>query len=194
MGSLSEQDWNRVQAALRGAGALGEPAEIHGEFCGLACVMGHDAVAPWANAALADSPQTDASSAPESSVATLRDFAESTWASLDSGDMSFSLLLPPDDEPLQRRAESLGAWCQGFMQGLGAAGGPGQDNPIVDHAVVRDIVGDFSEITRAMFAEDETEEEGEAALMELVEYVRVSVQLIFEELHTIRVAGESGTH
>lgn len=190
MGSLSEQDWNRVGAALHGAGALGDPAEIHGEFCGSACVMGKDAVSAWVNAAL-----SDANSRPADAVATLEQLAEAAWSALDAGDMSFDLLLPPDDESLDRRAESLGTWCQGFMHGLGAAGPSGADNPILRNETIRDVVGDFIEITRAGFSADETEEEGEAALVELIEYVRVSVQLIFEELHAIRSGSvDSGTH
>jgi len=190
MGSLSEQDWTRLSAALSSAGALGEPAEIHGEFCGLACVMGEDAVSAWASATLGDAP-----SRPADAVETLERMAAIAWGALDSGDMSFELLLPPDDELVARRAECLGTWCQGFMHGLGAAGRPGRDNPVVQHETIREIIGDFTEITRAGFTADETEEEAEAALVELVEYVRVSVQLIFEELHTIRSgSADSGTH
>jgi len=190
MGSLSEQDWIRVGAALSSAGALGDPEEIHGEFCGLACVMGEDAVSAWAGTTL-----SDARSRPADAVETLEQLAAHTWAALDSGDMSFDLLLPPDDASLERRAGCLGAWCQGFLHGLGAAGGPGKDNTVVQHEMIGDIIGDFSEITRAGFAAGETEEEAEAALVELVEYVRVSVQLIFEELHPIRSGSpDSGTH
>ncbi len=100
--------------------------------------------------------------------------------------MSFNLLLPPDEVPLERRAADLGLWCQGFMHGLGAAGRPGAESPLVSNEVVREIVADFSEITRATFAEQETEEEGEGAFLELVEYVRVGVQLVFEELRGLR--------
>jgi uncharacterized protein YgfB (UPF0149 family) len=181
MGNSSEQVWTRVEAALQSAGALGDPAEIHGEFCGLACVMGRDAVSPWAAAALSEA---DARSA--AAIATLEELGEKAWSELDAGDMSFDLLLPADDESLERRAELLGIWCQGFMHGLGAAGAAGEESPVVRNETIEGIVGDFSEITRAGFTADETEEEGEAALAELVEYVRVAVQLVFEELHAIR--------
>jgi hypothetical protein len=190
MVDVSEHDWARIEASLRSAGALGEPAEVHAEFCGLACVMGKDAAAPWAESALADAPQKPAEVLEE-----LRSLAETTWTSLDSGDMSFGLLLPPDETPLEVRAEALGAWCQGFMHGLGVAGAPGKDSPIARNDVIRDIVGDFSEITRASFADSESEEEGEAAFVELVEYVRVGAQLVFEELHPLRSAKvDTGRH
>lgn len=190
MAKRSGQVWTRAGDALFGAGSLGEPAEIHGEFCGLACVMGADAIKPWVDATLAD-----ADSRPEASVSTLQDLAGDTWSTLDSGEMGFQLLLPPDEESLERRAECLGLWCQGFMHGLGAAGSPGKDSPILKHEGIRDIVTDFSEITRASFSDEETEEEGEAALVELIEFVRVGVQLVFEELHPLRSgAAGSGRH
>ncbi|MBT8442201.1 MAG: UPF0149 family protein, partial [Gammaproteobacteria bacterium] len=137
----------------------------------------------------------DADSRPDASIATLQDLAGETWSALDAGEMGFQLLLPPDEDSLERRAECLGLWCQGFMHGLGAAASPGKDSPILSHHVVRDIVADFSEITRAGFSDEETEEEGEAALIELIEFVRVGVQLVFEELRAIRSgATSSGQH
>lgn len=80
------------------------------------------------------------------------------------------------------------------MHGVGASGRSGAKTALADHEVIKDIIGDFSEITRAAFAADETEEEGEAAFIELVEYVRVSVQLVFEEFLGIRSDAGSEAH
>jgi uncharacterized protein YgfB (UPF0149 family) len=190
MENLSEQQWSTVGEALRRAGSMGEPSEIHGEFCGLACVMGEDAIAPWIEGALSD---TDSSR--EDAAATLHSLGAATWSALEAGDMSFVLLLPLDDDRLAQRVDCLSHWCQGFMHGLGGAGPSGKDSPVVRDGVTRDIISDFNEITRAAFGEDETEEEGEAAYIELVEYVRVSAQLVFEELHGLRGGGDkAGTH
>ncbi len=181
MGSLPVPEWALIGEALRGAGSLGEPSEIHGEICGLLCVMGEDVVSSWVTGTLSDAGSTAADVGPA-----LELLGGSAFTALEAGDMSISLLLPGDDESLVIRAEALGHWCQGFMHGLGAGGQGGNQNPIVREGLTRDIILDFSEITRVMFADDETEEEGEAAFMELVEYVRVSVQLVFEELLAIR--------
>jgi uncharacterized protein YgfB (UPF0149 family) len=124
-------------------------------------------------------------------VGLLEALAARTWKSLDEGDMGFSPLLPTDETSLESRADSLALWCQGFVYGLGVAGTQDGDNPIFRDGVTGDIVRDFSEIARAAFAAEETESEGEAAYMELMEYVRVSVQLVFEELHQLR-AGSAG--
>ena len=43
--------------------------------------------------------------------------------------------------------------------------------------------------------QDTPEEEGEAAYVELVEYVRVGAQLVFEELHSLRSGpADAGRH
>jgi uncharacterized protein YgfB (UPF0149 family) len=173
--------FDTVEESLRDAGALGEASEIHGEYCGLVCLMGQDATTPWVAGAVGDSSAGDLENV-------LERLAVQTWNSLEEGNMEFSLLLPPDETPLESRAESLGLWCQGFVHGLGLGGTQGQNNPIFEEGVTRDIVKDFSEISRAAFSEDETEGEGEAAYMELVEYARVSVQLVFEELQRLRAS------
>jgi hypothetical protein len=181
MGSSSEPDFAAVEEALRSSGSLGEPAEIHGEYCGLACVMGTDAGPAWVASVFAEM---------DSDAGDLRDVLQSlaatTWTALDSGDMRLTLLLPSDDELLDARAVSLGLWCQGFMHGLGAGSEPGTDSPLLAAGITREIIADFSEITRAAFTADETEAEAEAAYIELVEFVRVSVQLTYEELHRVR--------
>lgn len=174
-----EPAFDALEEVLRSAGALGETAEIHGEFCGLVCLMGPEALAPWVAGVM------DGASS-QQPVELLEALADRTWKSLEEGNMSFSPLLPSDDAPLELRADSLGLWCQGFVHGLGVAGTPDDINPIFKTGVTGDIIGDFSEIARAAFAEEETEGEGEAAYMELVEYVRVSVQLVFEELNVLR--------
>jgi uncharacterized protein YgfB (UPF0149 family) len=53
-----------------------------------------------------------------------------------------------------------------------------------------EILHDFSEITRATVASGELDIEDEAAYMELVEFVRASVQLLFEETVGLR-SGQS---
>lgn len=193
MDIVSESDFHAVDATLRGVGALGETAEIHGDLCGLLCLLGDDAVPGWVAQVLAEA--SDGASAEDIRRATdlLESLAVQTFNSLEAGEMAFTLLLPSDEEALEIRAASLGLWCQGFLHGLGTGGGAGQRNQVLEAGVTQDIIGDFSEISRAAFTEDETEDEAEAAYMEVVEFVRVSVQLAFEELHLIRSRAAGGT-
>lgn len=181
MGSSSEADFAAIEESLRNSGSLGEPAEIHGEYCGLACVMGVDAGPAWAATILAE---TDGVKGDVRDV--LQSLAETTWEALDSGNMELALLLPADDELLEVRATNLGLWCQGFMHGLGTGDKAGADSPLLANGITAEIITDLSEITRAAFTADETEAEAEAAYIELVEFVRVSVQLTYEELYRVR--------
>jgi uncharacterized protein YgfB (UPF0149 family) len=191
--NLAEPDFHAVDEMLRGVGALGETAEIHGDLCGLLCLLGDDAGPGWVARVLADG--SDGASAEEIHRATalLESLAEQAFINLEAGEMGFSLLLPSDEDALEIRAASLGLWCQGFLHGLGTGGGAGHRNRVLEEGLTQDIIRDFSEISRAAFTEDETEAEAEAAYMEVVEFVRVSVQLVFEELQLIRSQAGGGT-
>jgi uncharacterized protein YgfB (UPF0149 family) len=60
----------------------------------------------------------------------------------------------------------------------------------MDSGIAQEILHDFSEITQATVAPAAHDIEDEAAYMELVEYVRASVQLLFEETVALR-SGQS---
>ena len=178
-------DFDEIEGALRQAGALGEAAEVHGQLCGLVCLMGRDAGSPWVAEMLADSQASD--SAKDDSTRVLADLAMQSIRALYEGDMSLVLLLPSDEQPLDARADNLGYWCQGFLHGLGAVGElENGRTALLEQETIQEILEDFSEISRAGFSEEETEIEAEAAYAELVEYVRVSAQLIFEEMTVAR--------
>ena len=117
---------------MRNSGSLGEPAEIHGEYCGLACVLGVDAGPAWAGAILAETDRVT-----EEVRDMLQSLATTTWHALDTGNMELVLWLPSDDESLEVRAESLGFWCQGFMHGLGAGSKSGADSPLLGEGVTQ---------------------------------------------------------
>jgi len=178
-----------IESTLRQAGALSEVAEIHGQLFGLVCVMGDDAAAPWIADALADLKQADA--AISVAAQTLGALADSALEAMKEGDMRLQLLLPDDQSSMDSRADSLGLWCQGFLHGLGVGGSAAdrEENAQAtfwDQEPVREIVADLSEIARAGFAADDDDNEAETAYAELVEFVRVSVQLLYEELRILR--------
>jgi uncharacterized protein YgfB (UPF0149 family) len=131
----------------------------------------------------------------DQSEAALDELAATTCAALVEGDMSFSLVLPADDEPLASRADGLAEWCAGFMHGLGEAASAAPAAALYGE-ITREVMADFSEIARAGLSAEETGIEAEAAYAELVEFVRVSVQLVFEELHAVRdsLGRQAGLH
>ena len=100
--------------------------------------------------------------------------------------MSFQPLLPDDAEALMQRVDALAQWCQGFNHGLFVAARTSAAEDEIRSGNTAEIVSDFAEMAQVAVGPDEADAEGEAAYAELVEYVRVSVQLVYEELAAVR--------
>jgi len=170
-------DYGELQEALGGPESGSAAAEAHGTLCGLLCVDAEDTPEAWIHNTLADAEEysyggrTDARSQLEALHA-------ATLGALAGNEMAFRLLLPADDAALEDRAAALAAWCTGFLYGLAVRGlRPMEELP----DELREILSDFSEIGRAGVAAEEVEEAGESALVEIAEYVRVAVQLVYDE-------------
>ncbi len=173
---MSALDYERLADLLQGVAVSVDVAERHGELCGRLCVPAPDVGQAWLADVLEAASGGDALARAE---AALRELVRQTAAALEAADMSFALLLPHDSEPLEDRAQALAGWCRGFLRGLGLGGLP---ESRAAEGNTGEILRDFAEISKAAFTREETAEEGEAAYAELVEFVRVSVQLVFEEL------------
>ena len=176
--------YDDIETALRRAEASTDAAEAHGSLCGLVCGLGASGQSAWRAETLADAP-------PDASVthqagSLLDELAASTRAGLEDGSMAFEPLLPPDGEPLVERVDALAQWCQGFNYGLTMAARVGDAEAEVNSGTIVEIVRDFSEMAQVSVGDDEADDAGEAAYAELVEYLRVSVQLVYEELTPVR--------
>jgi len=182
-------DFSELQDLLNSAGIASDAAEAHGEFCGRACLGGAAAIRAWQSAITADA-MGDAGSVnalAHECARALELLAADSLLKLEAGELRFELLLPDDEEPLQWRTAALADWCHGFMHGLVIAGGgdQGPQADLLDSGIASEILDDFSEITKAGASADEGEE-SERAFAELVEYVRISAQLVYEETMELR--------
>lgn len=171
-------DYSEIQQALHGAHALAQAAEAHGTLAGGLCATVAYRFEDWLAEIL-----PEGQAGPHATEA-LRELFESTAGALSAAQMEFNPLLPEDAEPIDARATALGLWCQGFLYGLGAS-------PINDATQLPgdlgEIVRDLTEITRVGVDSAESLESNEGAYAELVEFVRVGVQLVFDELESLRV-------
>jgi uncharacterized protein len=166
-------DYSHLQQLLMQERSLADAAEAHGTLAGCLCATSGYGYEDWLKEIL-----PEGRAGPEAQ-ASLRQLYAATADALLQPDMEFELLLPPDTQPLEARTAALAQWCQGFLYGLGAGAIPDASELPGD---VGEIVRDFVEITRAGVDAEQGEESNEAAYAELVEFVRVGVQLLFEEL------------
>lgn len=172
--------YSEVAELLKQTGATQEPAECHGLLSALLCGS-VDAVPVWLDELITEQHEGDLLQTESKQV--LKGFAAVVKTQLQSTDLSYELLVPDDDEPLYQRVFSLAQWCQGFYLGLGIIGINDLEKLPEDS---REVVQDMMEIARIENYDEQSEEqaneEDESAYAELVEYLRVGVLLIYEEL------------
>jgi uncharacterized protein YgfB (UPF0149 family) len=159
-------DPSDVALALRAAGAVVDPSELHGALCGFIAGGGRVRT-DWLHRLQIE---VDEEPAPGT---TLDDLRVVTVAQFEADDFGLQLLMPADDAPLPGRAEGLVAWCRGFLGGFGLAAPP----PGVFSAESTEALQDLGRIAASESGEEDSETE-EAALAELVEFARVAALLM----------------
>jgi len=188
---LNYPDIPQLEGLLFDLDAMLGATESHGALCGMLCAQGATDAARWMLHVLGE---RDESSKPLQQVGTmLLHLHQVTTEQMNDSDVEFELMLPDDDEPLEARVEALGTWCQGFVYGL-AAGGVKEDTDLPDDS--RELIKDILEISRAGYVADDeadlnvsvddADEEDEVAFMEVSEYVRMGILLIYEELQPLQ--------
>jgi len=173
----SYSNYAQIQRLLSESRALTEPAEAHGTLAGALCASGGYRLEDWLAEILPEGRPAGAADA------LLRGIYDETRAALTGTQMQFELLMPDDAEPIERRTEALTQWCNGFVYGLGSSGATDPERLPGDAG---EIVRDLAQIMRAGVDDSEGVEANESALAELVEFVRVGVQVVFEELGVMR--------
>lgn len=106
-----------------------------------------------------------------------KDLYDNTCQQLVESDFALSLCLPEDSAPINERGQALLTWVHGFMLGFGLH----QADLTGCSEDVKEALEDFAEIAR-MDDEMPEDEESEQALFEVMEYVRVTAMLCFNEL------------
>ena len=156
------------------------PSQVHGLICGFIC---GSAKAPtdWEELVTGgkESPTTHT---------VLQELYDSSAQQLDEFMFEFHLLLPSDSEELPRRAESLTLWCQGLLTGLKLA-----QVQIVgrEPGETTESINDIIEIAKMDYEEVVASEEDETAYIELIEYVRLAVVLIYQNLREHETVAKS---
>jgi yecA family protein len=185
----SDVDYDTLNDALRRCEATWDAAQAHGLLSSRLAVAGAAAGSDWLQQVLEGTNESDALRTECAGL--LNTLYQDTHRQLSERLSEFAPLLPDDSDSAQGRAAALAHWCEGFLHGLVS----------IDHGEalkqrlagdpLADIIRDMLQLTRAAADEDSDDETNEAAYAEIVEYVRVAVQLTYEELAGFR--GQAGT-
>lgn len=148
-----------------------QPAQVHGLLCGLLC-RNSDLPPNWEELVLGKHKNNHAHEV-------LKQLYQTSVKELGEFSFDFQLLLPLDDQDLGARTEALGLWCQGFLTGLKLV-----QIPITgrDPGEVTDTLNDIIEIAQINYEDTEDNDDNESAYLELAEYVRLAILMVYQEL------------
>jgi uncharacterized protein YgfB (UPF0149 family) len=156
------------------------PAELHGQLCGY---LASGVVLPLEDWLTIVAEFCDIEGwKEEASRAVIVELYTATLTLLQNGEYALVPSISDDDAELCERGVTLSQWAHGFLAGYGLSG---QKNTLSDET--KQILRDFANIS-GMQAEMRVLEENndnEADLTELVEYVRLSAMMMYTEHHDV---------
>lgn len=181
-------DHSVLDDILKSCGSNWNAGQVHGLLCSRLAVTGAAGATRWFAQVLEETdPQNEMRSECE---AVLDALCSETWRQLVERQSEFTLLLPDDEDSAVQRTEAMAQWCEGFLHGLVSEKHSEDLKKRLSAEPLADIIKDILQITRAMATDEEDTEDDESAFAELVEYLRVAVQLTYEELAEFRDPAE----
>jgi len=177
-----EAIYEPINKSLAQVGGLMDAAEAHGLLCGFLCTQTDFSTANWLKHVLGEAAIEDGLT-PEcqKQLILVKNY---TLEQLNSPDCSFNLLLPSDDEMISQRIQALAGWCEGFLFALGA--NQLDFTQLSEH--VQELIQDIIAISRlapheAVEENEAQDNEAEENYVELVEYIRMGILILYEELN-----------
>ncbi|GAA4804977.1 YecA family protein [Lysobacter hankyongensis] len=160
-------DVDDIEEAVRAQGLGVGACELHGALCGWLAGGGADSPR-WLAQVLAD----DSLPAPGAG-SPLDRLRTASVAQMEDREFDFDLLMPDADASLEVRSSGLFDWCRGFLGGFGLAAGA--KPPLSEESL--EALTDLAKLAAASPQED-GDEDDEAALAEIEEFVRVAALLL----------------
>jgi uncharacterized protein len=169
-----------IQSALDGMDITFDAAQAHGLLCGALCVRRVYDARAW----IADLAEDAGAPAPDGAPPeALLAAHEETLDALRSTEFGFAPALPDDEVMLSERVSALGAWCDGFLYGIGSGALGGE---VMKEGDIGEFLRDLTDIARVELEPGRSLDECEGDYTELVEFVRAGAQLAWEELAEAR--------
>lgn len=107
----------------------------------------------------------------------LRDYLALVIEGISDEGFSFQLLLPSEELPLADRLAATGEWCGAFLSGVGEGLG-GAFNVTEEGREALEDLAAIAQVSTDLQGDDDEERD----YVELCEYIRVAVQLLFDDL------------
>lgn len=163
---------------LQKISVLASPAELHAHAVGFLCVNKQYDPQQWQHTAMQDYcvESTDSNSINDIFSAVF-DHAK---AHLDKDNNSFELLLPNENSSMSERLSILSDWINTFLAALGLAG-MSATSQLSEECT--EFIADLNKIARVEKDAEEIEGE-ELDFMEITEYIRTGVMMLYLELNT----------
>ncbi|HSO82037.1 YecA family protein [Thiocapsa sp.] len=168
-------DDDRLARYLAAGALCATPSEAHGILCGLICGGDAHPEATWLSQLR---PESDAGDLQiDEGREALSALARLTREELEASEFALTLFLPDDTRPLAERAMALYDWVRGFLYAWGT----------LDHTSAepspetREILRDFTDVTRMDLDGLDDDEQNEEALTEVSEFIRVAAMTIYQE-------------
>jgi hypothetical protein len=180
-------DFENFQSVLNKSRIRRDASDWHGILCGLLCAGFPVSPREWGRVVQEIDGETEVST--EELDVALEEICGQTRLELNDVALGFQPMLPDDNSSLDTRVLALSRWCEGFLYGL-AVGGVNRQTALPGSAA--ETLEDLAEISRAGVSGAEPDAEDEYYFTELVEYLRVAVMLLNEELNPVVV--EPGTY
>ena len=183
-------DHNELDALLKSCGSSWNAGQAHGLLCSRLSLAGAEGASRWIAQVLSDA-TVEAGQRGECEEM-LDALCANTWQQLVERQSEFDLLLADDDDPASVRTEVMAQWCEGYLHGLVTEKHSDDLKKRLTEEPLADIIKDMLEITRATVGDAADDNNIDNDLAELVEYLRVAVQLTYEELADFRKLDDSG--
>ncbi|MBN2864767.1 MAG: UPF0149 family protein [Thiotrichales bacterium] len=181
-------EFDQIKEALAPFPELESPSFIQGMLIGLICGDNDIEETVWVKKLIEEA---QIKKVKESFLIALHDMFQETNKGLNGSGFELVLCLPDEEDNVVARAAMLGHLCEGVLYGLGLVGRL-QDAEESISKEVRELINDFGDIAQidieALAQAKELGDAEESDLMQLVEFVRIGVMMINEELNPTQAA------
>lgn len=175
----NEHDYHVLESALVRVDSLVSASELHGMLCGLICAGATEQGEAWLDTViLAMEPRSEEFKHFNRDI--LQSIFKRSYEQITGFGFDFQLILPDEDASISARAQAIGEWCQGFLEGLGFAGSMLEPENLSED--VTDALQRLYDITYIEFNALSPSEDDETAMLELTEFVRMAVLMVYTEL------------